>query len=628
MATSKPKEAILPKDMRDPTGVDALERRAMADMWRRLKKVLKVYKDALDRIPASPVVNAKYAFRLDAALLASLMAQFDFEVDQILLEGGEQRIWLFESYVTVAATQGIAQEYRNLARQSEVYRNQRGTVADILRSQPHVRRMNLVRTRVFEDMKGFNQAVKSDMARVLTDGIGRGLNPLEIARNLTQQIDIKRSRANTIARTEVTTALRRAAMDEADDAREELGIRTLEMHISALSATTRATHAARHGKLYTTDEEREWWSKDGNGINCFLPGTVVAGRFVAGSKARYKGPVVHLVTASGANLSLTTNHPVMTEFGLIPAKEVGKGFNLVAHFSQVKRAIGVCALNYEQADARIENVFGALAEFDNSFSRRVNAVDFHGDAAFMQENVEVVRANRVLSTGMNSSLGELLDNLALKHSDAKMRKRLSSFGFHLKAIGLAFSGSMRGRSSIFTKFCSMLSRAKCRCLRIISLAQSMCIQESNDANSRKPNIFADLLNRFSVNVPIPNFFNCVLIRNRSNRPDAHPMMDEPSKNCIVRSAVFDAKSLDLRAGNVFLDEVLEVRFGYFDGHVYDLEEKSGLMFANGIVTSNCKCSRTSVLVDSKNQPLVPEVIARAKAIKQKMEKRDYNWSKD
>ena len=60
----------------------------MADMWRRLKKVLKVYKDALDRIPASPVVNAKYAFRLDAALLASLMAQFDFEIDQILLEGG------------------------------------------------------------------------------------------------------------------------------------------------------------------------------------------------------------------------------------------------------------------------------------------------------------------------------------------------------------------------------------------------------------------------------------------------------------------------------------------------------------------------------------------------------------
>lgn len=268
MATSKPKEAILPKDMRDPTGVDALERRAMADMWRRLKKVLKVYKDALDRIPASPVVNAKYAFRLDAALLASLMAQFDFEVDQILLEGGEQRIWLFESYVSLAATQGIAQEYRNLARQSEVYRNQRGTVADILRSQPHVRRMNLVRTRVFEDMKGFNQAVKSDMARVLTDGIGRGLNPLEISRNLTQQIDIKRSRANTIARTEVTTALRRAAMDEADDAREELGIRTLEMHISVLSATTRATHAARHGKLYTTDEEREWWSKDGNSISC------------------------------------------------------------------------------------------------------------------------------------------------------------------------------------------------------------------------------------------------------------------------------------------------------------------------------------------------------------------------
>ena len=40
------------------------------------------------------------------------------------------------------------------------------------------------------------------------------------------------------------------------------------MHMSALSPSTRATHAARHARLYTSDEVRDWYSRDGNSINC------------------------------------------------------------------------------------------------------------------------------------------------------------------------------------------------------------------------------------------------------------------------------------------------------------------------------------------------------------------------
>lgn len=58
----------------------------------------------------------------------------------------------------------------------------------------------------------------------------------------------------------------RIATDEADTRR--LGIPHLYMHISALSPTTRPTHAARHGNLYTEEEMQEWWSKDGNDVEC------------------------------------------------------------------------------------------------------------------------------------------------------------------------------------------------------------------------------------------------------------------------------------------------------------------------------------------------------------------------
>lgn len=53
MATNKTKPPILPRNYQDPTGADALERRTMKDFARRMKKIGKAYKSALDKIPSS-----------------------------------------------------------------------------------------------------------------------------------------------------------------------------------------------------------------------------------------------------------------------------------------------------------------------------------------------------------------------------------------------------------------------------------------------------------------------------------------------------------------------------------------------------------------------------------------------
>ncbi len=81
-------------------------------------------------------------------------------------------------------------------------------------------------------------------------------------------IGIEQGRANRIARTEITTALRRARWDEHDSASDDLGLNVMLLHLSALSPTTRQTHALRHGKLYTSEEVRDWYSINGNAINC------------------------------------------------------------------------------------------------------------------------------------------------------------------------------------------------------------------------------------------------------------------------------------------------------------------------------------------------------------------------
>lgn len=259
---------ILPSSQADPTGVDRLERGAMKDFDRRMRRIRTGYIEALARIPAEPAVNKRYTFRLDQALLSSIFADTDRLVDEILLEGGERNLWFFESYVGVAYQRGTAQEYANLGQQSPAYKAGRDSLQALLRSEPYQARLSLLRARQFEEMKGLSGQVKADMSRILSDGMGRGLNPRDIARNLTEQTGIEARRGHRIARTEVPMALRRARWDEQDQAQEDYGTQAKLMHISALSPTTRLSHARRHAKLFTSEETRDWYSKDANAINC------------------------------------------------------------------------------------------------------------------------------------------------------------------------------------------------------------------------------------------------------------------------------------------------------------------------------------------------------------------------
>lgn len=268
MKIQKIRTAIRAGTKADPTAVDKLERGAMKAFAKRIKKVSQGYIQLLNRIPSEPVVNKKYQFDLDPNYLSIILRDGELMVDEVLLQGGEFNNFFFNEYVSTAYERGTAQQYANLAQQSTAYAATQQSVATILLSQPYQLRMVLVRARVFEEMKGLSAQIKADMARVLTDGIARGLNPREVARNLNEQSGIEIRRANRIARTEVTTALRRARLDEADEAREMLGLETREVHISALSPTTRLNHASRHGKIFTTDEQRDWWARDGNSINC------------------------------------------------------------------------------------------------------------------------------------------------------------------------------------------------------------------------------------------------------------------------------------------------------------------------------------------------------------------------
>src|SRR5690606_24519732 len=125
-----------------------------------------------------------------------------------------------------------------------------------------------LRARQFELMEGFTGDVVKSVAIKLSDGMAQGLNPREVARTLAAEVRGQQYRANRIARTGIGNALRQARMAESGQAARDRGVRTLEMHLSALPPSSRATPIARHGRLCTTQGQRAWWSEGANSIQC------------------------------------------------------------------------------------------------------------------------------------------------------------------------------------------------------------------------------------------------------------------------------------------------------------------------------------------------------------------------
>jgi SPP1 gp7 family putative phage head morphogenesis protein len=260
---------IIPSNFSDPTGTDSLERAAMKQMRSRVRKATQAYVDALDQIQFVAIsTNARYEFRTLPSVLSQLLEITGKLVDEIFLSGGERGLWFSIGFVLPAYEKGTTQAWRNLGVQDAEYAATRPAIQNVLLSEPYQTRIGLIRAREFEQMKGLSAAVKQSMSQQLTAGLAQGIGPREIAKNLTTQSGIEESRANRIARTEVNQALRTARLDETQDAVKRLSLKVGVLHISALSPTTRKTHAERSGTIHSVEDERDWFAEDGNSINC------------------------------------------------------------------------------------------------------------------------------------------------------------------------------------------------------------------------------------------------------------------------------------------------------------------------------------------------------------------------
>ena len=218
--------------------------------------------------PSLYQVNAgTYIYDMSAAQLADLFQIVQAILDGSLLDGGNQNLWAL-GYVAAEYERGTLNAFTNLSVQSPAYASQT-TLPQLLSSPAYQNQIAAAYVSTYSDWKGISDTARADLANVIADSIGRGVNPRETAQIVSKRLDVSMAKAKNIAQTEQVGALREAQWNETEWTQERLGLKTAILWISALKPTTRASHAARHGKTFSPQEVRDFYSRDGNRYHCY-----------------------------------------------------------------------------------------------------------------------------------------------------------------------------------------------------------------------------------------------------------------------------------------------------------------------------------------------------------------------
>lgn len=265
MAYKRIRNPIVPRSRTNPTGSDRLLSRADKEIKARYKRIgarVLAWFDSVQYI----ALNADGVYAFPASRMDELR-QVLAEITYSELVDGQPLTFFFAEYDRDAAQLGLAQSSANLAAISTTYAASRPLVA-AMSSAPYQNRVAMAMQRSYTHFTGLSDAMQADLAQTIAQAIANGDNPRVAKTAIMDRLGVSESRARLYAQSDITMTLREATMGEGDDAAEALGIEIKYLWVSALLPTTRKNHASRHGRLYTSDEIKEFYSKNGERFNC------------------------------------------------------------------------------------------------------------------------------------------------------------------------------------------------------------------------------------------------------------------------------------------------------------------------------------------------------------------------
>ena len=331
--------------------------------------------------------------------------------------------------------------------------------------------------------------------------------------------------------------------------------------------------------------------------NCLVPGGfVLAEGLVAESRRLYRGEVVTLETSRGNKITVTPNHPILTNRGFVAAGMIKEGDKVIETRRKYRRFLGK-APNDIYAPSIVNEVFHTRLKSISSATHAVkgSTVQFHGDGGTDSE-VNVILADSLGVNVVDTLRGEPRGKNCFPPAHRRRIKLLTESAFFkiLKRTLDSLYGSMSGfgfvvareRVTVNGKQLSNLRQRTTANVGNLGVGETLIVKLQKAfklllvAFAKGIRYIIKLFTAFGTvafNSKNPFGVMDVLKRNSeflSYLPSSEPLLKQRLEslwidNCIVESTV------------------LHVNTSFYDGYVYNLETEASFYVYNSIVTHNC-----------------------------------------
>ena len=402
-------------------------------------------------------------------------------------------------------------------------------------------------------------------------------------------IELSEAHLDNVFRTNIQNAYARGKWSHQQQNKDK---RPYLEYMAINDSRVRPSHLALDGVIRHIDDP--FWQKyyPPNGYRCFLPGTQIQGDLQGAIVRTYQGIAVELTTNSNRRLSVTGNHPILTERGWVRADCLNVGDNVISYGLPVNGIDvnnGSIQVNNDYAIPTVENLFDAFISKAFRFGGS-STLKFYSDIANGEIYIDV-DDDRLLLNVASDVLQSVEQVEFIRGYDGRFiiqtfeSVSTSNLGATINDIVFADNTTDITTGAI-KSFCE-LSLASVGCgIELDNLSFEFCITGSNGF----PSLTELSLNATRVlfdSLPLDRFGLAL-----SSQDDA--MFRELSTNGFSSELGLFRYLVDTHSSQVFIDPVVDIRKFDFSGHVYDFQSSEGILSSDGIISHNCRCTTTAI----------------------------------
>ena len=388
----------------------------------------------------------------------------------------------------------------------------------------------------------------------------------------------------------------------------QLGIESYQW-ITSQDERVRPSHVRNSGQIFEWGKPPSETGAPGDDILCFPGDVEILPAGLKGSVTyRYIGQLIKVILADGVNVSLTPNHPVLTEAGWKRAGDIQEGDKLLKHERTGRVALGAPNPEFGDGNPIAEKLHILLSGTRYRGGPAGRNLDLHGAPARRDEEINVVEADGVLREKLYALGREVFGNIGLEHANNMLAR--SGFGPRRTGTTGVAAGAVRIAHQFFTLLFGQLAHSQAVGIAAASHWQPQVVQAELYRATLNAQVGGHFENRIASMPAFVDFIEMLTARagRELGRLWGQVEITQAGKGNLVADtqasrSVLDGLALFPRLAHGSMVglacftpvSVARVVSRHVSTPVYSFESDSGLIIANGIVTHNCRCVAAPVV---------------------------------